>query len=285
MRARASAGTRCSERGFTLIELLVVVAIIALLISIMLPALGRARSYAKEGVCRSSLHQLALATTYYADDNKYHLPYMLGTDTGSGKPVNAPYYQYHQIFLLWPYLKDLRIYKCPAAYGDNSVKSYPDDGIHSRYVVYKADDYYIKAYQNGWWPGINPNDYPGDTIDDLYTEYYFNDYSSGATDPATGEKYPAINGGLINKIAVPTYAVVIADGVWDPDNPRPRHNGANEFAFLDTHVERLPPERYYDPRTANGYNPADYTPRDFDPFRNRPFYFWGITREGHDATQ
>jgi len=60
--------------GFTLIELLVVVAIIALLISILIPALSRVRRSAKLGVCRSNLGQLGVAVTVYADQNRGRMP-------------------------------------------------------------------------------------------------------------------------------------------------------------------------------------------------------------------
>ncbi len=62
------------RRAFTLIELLVVVAIIALLISILLPALGRAREQTRAVVCQSNLRQLATAFLSYAADSGGFLP-------------------------------------------------------------------------------------------------------------------------------------------------------------------------------------------------------------------
>jgi len=62
-------GNRLCAGAFTLIELLVVVAIIALLVSILLPSLEEARELARSAACKSNLKQVRLAMWLYSEDN------------------------------------------------------------------------------------------------------------------------------------------------------------------------------------------------------------------------
>jgi len=69
---KAKFGTE--SRGFTLVELLVVISIIALLLSILMPSLGKARKIAKATVCMSNLKQWGLAFGIYTQDNNGRFP-------------------------------------------------------------------------------------------------------------------------------------------------------------------------------------------------------------------
>ena len=63
--------------AFTLIELLVVIAIIAILASLLLPALARAKQAAHSAVCKSNLHQWGLALQMYLGDFGKYPPYSM----------------------------------------------------------------------------------------------------------------------------------------------------------------------------------------------------------------
>lgn len=65
---------RHKENAFTLIELLVVVSIIALLVSILLPALNQAREHAKRTVCASNLHHIFQGVFLYSEDYEHCIP-------------------------------------------------------------------------------------------------------------------------------------------------------------------------------------------------------------------
>ena len=72
-----------ASRGFTLIEILVVVAIIALLISVLLPSLRKARDQARAAACMSQIGQICRAENLYQTSNKEWIP---------GSPITTGYY-------------------------------------------------------------------------------------------------------------------------------------------------------------------------------------------------
>ena len=119
---------RSEERlkAFTLIELLVVISIIALLVSILMPALAKAREQARAVVCQAQLKHWCLALFYYAEDNDDStLHYGQGWGWSAPDPYNMWFYT------LSPYLgadKEytdekvktekgaMNILRCPGAY-------------------------------------------------------------------------------------------------------------------------------------------------------------------------
>ena len=122
--------TSSRDSGFTLIELLVVIAIIAILASLLLPALSRAKQKAQAITCVNNLKQLAMAWIMYADDSQDQLPPNFSTTAGSTEAAwirgwlswtanntdntNTLFLADAKYALLAPYSKgSTGIYKCP----------------------------------------------------------------------------------------------------------------------------------------------------------------------------
>ncbi len=94
------------RRGFTLVELLVVIGIIAVLISILLPALNKARKAAQDVQCLSNLKQIGNATAIYVSTYKGWLPWStFDGDRTTGAPVtDCTYPNKYSQPALWRYL-------------------------------------------------------------------------------------------------------------------------------------------------------------------------------------
>lgn len=96
---------RISRRAFTLIELLVVISIISLLISILLPVLGKARESARTVICLSNQRQIGQIFYYYGNDEKDAIIPGLGPESDS--PTQSWKIQYGDNWGHWP----VQVYK------------------------------------------------------------------------------------------------------------------------------------------------------------------------------
>lgn len=161
------------HQAFTLIELLVVISIIALLIGLLLPALGAAKDMAKKTHCLSGLKQTSIGAHSYAADNDGSWPMKFREDWGGS----------------WEYMGNNQ--QTYSLFGSSSAE-YGFGALYSNGYVSDTRAMYCSSIPDGRWnwgktgvpKWVNADGYPGNYGD--YTSYAWNPHLDTGTDPVSG---------------------------------------------------------------------------------------------------
>ena len=145
---------RRSIRAFTLVELLVVVAIIALLVSILLPTLGKAKEQTRMVVCVSNIRSLSLGFVFYIQEYNEWYPKGIGWGTGGRDGWDVT---------LLPYYENREMLGCPS---DNLPRPWTDGWGWSWEIP--DTDRFKRSYGANWYVVGTGTSVEGENYDPPY---------------------------------------------------------------------------------------------------------------------
>jgi prepilin-type processing-associated H-X9-DG protein len=179
-----------------LVELLVVIGIIALLVSLLLPALNKARDAARSVACMSNLRQMGLHLRFYFDANKGVLPAYQRDSTMAGGPQFRFWYS-----RLWNFHHFGKEAACPAdnvPFDNLSVTG----GPYNYFDGQKIELSYCLNYEMGY------QDSPGGTSDWVLNQFY----------PVAGDPGTPAGPVDVRHVGAPWESPVLGDGWSHKDN-------------------------------------------------------------------
>ncbi|MHC4718208.1 MAG: type II secretion system protein [Planctomycetota bacterium] len=251
--------SRRKGKAFTLVELLVVVAILALLITILMPSLNRAKVLAQTTICQTKLHNIGRAAMLYAADNNDMVPRDFWYDCNSPNSSQWGHYLFAVKFLgylgaphfplafddndrrIYRALEDQAVFKCPCVKDPEFVLTYVVNGMD--FEVYER----TQTYTSG----------PASRLDELPAPpaeiFYIMEANISMVDPFEFGIYDVLYPGNFPFV----------DGV-PSENPRAiryddtRHEGRTTLVFFDGHCE--PRDLHPDDMPLTLFNPMHEPP-------------------------